>query len=407
MITNEELSTLLFDAIAEGAGISELTEIARKNALDNPIMITNESFRVIALCAEGEVDDPVWLQAKTYQGFSDDYIDIFKNSRNAEQVLKKKKTILYDVDLGKTMPRIITPIFYGNRILGLITLFGYQHPLRNTDLLQIRILGKALSVLMRQPMLSHTELDSTDYRLKNLLDNAGMLPRMDESRMFKKKYFAAAAIALPKDETAREYVPYLQNDLSSVSEDTRHCFLYGENLFLLLNFSSVKKRDALLAEIRRKLSSFGVTAGISLSFSSLQELSVFFRQAQKAGKIGEILENDCAVHEAEKLLPYLLFADYEQRDLSALVSMEYQKLAAYDQAHGTDVIRTVITWFETSLDIRATAEKLHLHRNTVSYRINSICRRMDIDVRDFKTLRAIQLSDLIARWLRKGSGAFA
>ena len=71
------------------------------------------------------------------------------------------------------------------------------------------------------------------------------------------------------------------------------------------------------------------------------------------------------------------------------------------------MIRTVITWFETSLDIRFTAEKLHLHRNTVSYRINSICRRMDIDVRDFETLRAIQLSDLIARWLRKGSGAFA
>jgi DNA-binding PucR family transcriptional regulator len=50
---------------------------------------------------------------------------------------------------------------------------------------------------------------------------------------------------------------------------------------------------------------------------------------------------------------------------------------------------------------------IDLHRNTVSYRINSICRRMDIDVRDFETLRAIQLSDLIARWLRKGSGAFA
>ena len=71
------------------------------------------------------------------------------------------------------------------------------------------------------------------------------------------------------------------------------------------------------------------------------------------------------------------------------------------------MIRTVITWFETSLDIRFTAEKLHLHRNTVSYRINSICRKMDIDVRDFKTLQMIQLSDQITRWLRKGSSAAA
>ena len=70
------------------------------------------------------------------------------------------------------------------------------------------------------------------------------------------------------------------------------------------------------------------------------------------------------------------------------------------------MIRTVIIYFETSLDIRTTAEKLHLHRNTVSYRINTICRRLDIDVRDFETLRTIQLSDLITRWLnREGSGA--
>ena len=399
MITNEILSTLLFDAIAEGSGISELTEIARTSAFDNPIMITNESFRVIALCAEREVNDPVWLQARTYQGFSDDYIEIFRNSRNAELVLKKKCTILYDVDLGKQMPRIISPIYYGNRILGLITLFGAEHPLRRSDLEQIRILGKALSVLMRQPTLFHTDLSGTDYRLKTLLDNAGVILPKEREELFRKKYFAVSAISLPGDETAREYVPYLQNDLSSVSEDSRHCFLYENHLFLLLNFGSSRKKQELLAGIQSKLAGFGVSAGVSVSFASLSELSVFWKQALETRRIGEIMEPETPVHEAEHLLPYLLFADKDRKELAALTSLEYLALVNYDQANGTDVTKTVITYFETGFDIQKTAELLHLHRNTVSYRINTICRNLDIELSDFKTQRAIQFSELISLWL--------
>ena len=175
--------------------------------------------------------------------------------------------------------------------------------------------------------------------------------------------------------------------------------IYNDHLFLLLNFGSSRKKQELLAGIQSKLAGFGVSAGVSVSFASLSELSVFWKQALETRRIGEIMEPETPVHEAEHLLPYLLFADKDRKELAALTSLEYLALVNYDQANGTDVTKTVITYFETGFDIQKTAELLHLHRNTVSYRINTICRNLDIDISDFKTQRAIQLSELISLWL--------
>lgn len=47
-------------------------------------------------------------------------------------------------------------------------------------------------------------------------------------------------------------------------------------------------------------------------------------------------------------------------------------LAAHDAAHGTDLARTVHVYLDTFGSVRATAEALHVHQNTVRYRLDVV-----------------------------------
>jgi len=58
----------------------------------------------------------------------------------------------------------------------------------------------------------------------------------------------------------------------------------------------------------------------------------------------------------------------------ALLSGPIARLAAYDRAHGTELVTTLRAYFDAVSDMKAVAGVLKLHVNTVRYRINKAHR---------------------------------
>ncbi|MGW8377950.1 helix-turn-helix domain-containing protein [Streptomyces sp. ODS28] len=58
------------------------------------------------------------------------------------------------------------------------------------------------------------------------------------------------------------------------------------------------------------------------------------------------------------------------------------RMLAYDAEHRTDYAATVLAWFDAVGDIASAARRLHLHPNTVRYRLRRAAERFDLDLTD-------------------------
>ena len=57
-----------------------------------------------------------------------------------------------------------------------------------------------------------------------------------------------------------------------------------------------------------------------------------------------------------------------------------QKISAEDEAHGTNYLDIFWNYLASERNATAVAERLHLHRNTVLYRIDKLQKRFDLDL---------------------------
>lgn len=57
-------------------------------------------------------------------------------------------------------------------------------------------------------------------------------------------------------------------------------------------------------------------------------------------------------------------------------------LVAYDEAHTTDLVHTLRTYFRCNGNVIRTSERLFLHRNSVLYRLQRIEELLEVDLKD-------------------------
>lgn len=89
-------------------------------------------------------------------------------------------------------------------------------------------------------------------------------------------------------------------------------------------------------------------------------------------------------------LPAIILAD----DLAALLQRRYLGELDRDQGSNADIARTVWTWLQCDQNVDEVARQMHIHRNTVRYRLTRFKELTELDLR--------QTNGLIAAWLSLG-----
>lgn len=154
--------------------------------------------------------------------------------------------------------------------------------------------------------------------------------------------------------------------LNSIS----HCwsFAYQERTVCLVDHSELAESfDAVQATLLRS----GYSLGISRPFSDIAQLRAYYDQAFITLKTLFILGRApaCAQYDDFLMIRLLegLRKDVRPHDF-ALPDIQY--LQGYDKKHNSELARTLLCYLERSKNVSATAETMHIHRNTVHYRIN-------------------------------------
>jgi purine catabolism regulator len=135
-------------------------------------------------------------------------------------------------------------------------------------------------------------------------------------------------------------------------------------------------RERLVAEFPRLVLALGTPA------SALNEWRRSVEEAEQALLLGRQLFGTGRVLAFSDLGVYrLLVRLRETPELWTFYRETLSRLADYDQRQGADLIKTLDTYFNHLGNLRATSEALHVHRNTLLYRLERIkeISGMDLD----------------------------
>jgi len=140
-------------------------------------------------------------------------------------------------------------------------------------------------------------------------------------------------------------------------------------------------RDELNAAITRHASTEVVSLGVGRIRTGLDGIRHSHQDARQALTIGRRLQGSGNVTTFEKLGVYRLI--YAAEHLPELRTFEQEALApliAYDRAHGAELIRTLEAFFQANCSPKEAASLLHVHRNTVLYRLERIADITGLDL---------------------------
>lgn len=90
------------------------------------------------------------------------------------------------------------------------------------------------------------------------------------------------------------------------------------------------------------------------------------RIARKMGRRGEMVPFD------DVRIEHLLLRLDDRESAALTIVPELQRLLAYDQRHGGDLFRTLDAYLQSWGNVEVLARDLHIHRNTVRYRVRKI-----------------------------------
>lgn len=141
-----------------------------------------------------------------------------------------------------------------------------------------------------------------------------------------------------------------------------------------------------------------VQLSYSFIFGSLADLPEAFRETSLALKVGKLFYSEQTVFPYNELgigrLIYQLPVSLCENFLKEIFGSDVPK--AFDE----ETLGTINRFFQNNLNIAETSRQLHMHRNTLIYRLEQIQKRTGLDVRLFEDAMTFKIAIMVLNYLQ-------
>ena len=173
--------------------------------------------------------------------------------------------------------------------------------------------------------------------------------------------------------------------------------------FQVVVLSRDKGMDASDQEwLQRILTASSMHYGISRCFGQVSEIQSFFRQAAAALDIGRRIDPEKRLFTYDDYSEYHMIHEMAERDdVLNYVIPELMELAKMEAARKSGVMHTLLCWLLYGRSVQAAANELHLHKNTVSYRVSKALESLGMDATDGRQMGRLLHSMRILEYVDK------
>lgn len=416
-----QLSSMIYSLLAEPAITSESETIdglpsgdlfavanAISSLLDAPVTIEDRNSRVLAFSSRQDEADSPRIETILERQVPEPYLRMLMESGFFERLYSSEEPVYIQLTSDDTeiKGRVAIAVRAGGEILGSIwaavpetfspeqmAVFRDVSKVVALHLLRLRA-GANVDRRLRADLLS-TALeggDGADYALERL--------GIDDSPI---AVFAAGVLGLRTRKADAAIERQRVADAVVVHLAAVHpaaCVaLLGDTIFGVLPVQSMEAGEAhalrladdILARVGRRTP---LAMGIGPIVSSSRELLTAREGARRALRVRmEQGDSESSVALFSRVHVEALLLELRDRVAAGktTVTGPVARLWAHDQVHDTQFIETLRSWLDCMGDVSAAADMLHVHPNTLRYRLRRLAEIGDMDLGDPEARFAAQL----------------
>ena len=138
-----------------------------------------------------------------------------------------------------------------------------------------------------------------------------------------------------------------------------------------------------------------VYVGISNARDDLVSIPEAYEEARSAINVGRIYHSNRTVFVYRNLLLERFLSDVPADMCGSYNTMIFNRKTA--RLFNDEMVHTIETFFDNSLNLSETARKLYIHRNTLVYRLEKVQRAIGLDLRNFDDAVTFKMMMLLGK----------
>ena len=184
-----------------------------------------------------------------------------------------------------------------------------------------------------------------------------------------------------------------ENDV--LAEVGRHSLALMKALDGEANYDELEQMTAAIENTFLMETGHPVYIGVSEPRAELDQINEAFDEAREAINIGRVYHATGNVFFFNRLLLERFLSDLPADASGRYSSMIFNRQTA--KLFNDEMLHTIETFFENSLNLSETARKLYIHRNTLVYRLEKVQRAIGLDLRSFDDAVTFKMMMLLGK----------
>lgn len=372
--------------VCEHKSLQDIIELICET-LGNPAYLVDSSFKVLAIDRRYEMRElsATWKRLEDEGYLSLDLVDNLIRSNE-----------LNEIESGTFADIIKSKFFYtsfinynlrnNGQIQGHLFVVGMIRKITPADLELCTQIGKYVSLAMvNNPKYQSQRGCYYEHFIKDMLDgNLTNKEHIDQQMQFlhftkQSKYIIIKITSQNNTEIQNErLVSQLEIYLNMKP------VLYSDYVIAINNISTHIFNKTLVSNLHNISKTYNCKIGISDIFSGYYYLDTYYKQASMALELGaKYYPESKILYYKDIALQHILTEFSNNNNCYTFIHPELLILKKYDEQHNSDLIDTLYEYLINERNVIQTAQKLHIHRNTLAYRINKIDDICEVNLNDY------------------------
>ena len=400
MKSRETMYRMLFEAVRS----NDIRQIIRTGyeIMGRPLIITDTSYvKLTEIYPPEPQGDEKWDVYLAGRELDLQSIRTIFEYDAIHQMQSEYQTCLMDSGFFSNSHRLTAPVVRDGKLAGYVSMLVGESPCGQMEFDALSAVADAVAIYLHtQQNKAYERLSLRRFFARSLI--RGELRDLGELKKWQTlldlpltpRYVILALAPARSDRQHFSY--YLQDQLEAATLplllDPSDRFLY----VLLFGTRDRKHSQALVREISHMTERFQFGCGVSRSFSRLGEVPRYRRQAEIALETGRRWQAGETVHTYRDLaLRAMVDAASEKLGEENCRHPALEQLRTYDRENDGTYLDTLRIYALSAFSSQETCKALHIHRNTLGYRLGRIEELTGIRLEDRDTRLHLALSFLM------------
>lgn len=387
-----EYTKQAIEKISQGCSIDELAQFTYQK-FELPLIVADSGYRLIAYAGGENINDPYWQQI-IYSGEPTDHtiMKFYIDDGLMETITRSNEALYIDWGVCIDYPQTSGPIYIDNNLEGFVSILFLEEERLDFSLKLNNLLRKFCGILMQSKnfRLTHAINPVKELLAQKFFDTEAYADEASLSGYLEIVQLQPNYCIVVLSEKNQDTLPFSRMKSQIVKESSNILYYEKEQkLYLLFYQLGDANLDQSFLNLITQSESY---CGVSAVFDSLEQRGAFIQQADFAHDSARLLNlSSQCMYYSESLSEAFLLHPLKKFRAENVIPEELQNLFTYDKVHETELAKTLKRYLYLRNDINKTSSALHVHRNTLIYRLNKIRDLTEVEIDDPEVAWTFQL----------------